>query len=315
MTTLMKDRTQEFFTLAEGLRSSGTQATRPVGRRTQRSEFAVISSDVGRNIHNTHSKLQKLQKLAQKKSIFDDPAAEIQELTVIIKQDITNLNQQIDHLQHIAHSSSLGNNRQREQCSDHIVGSLKTKLMDVTKMFQEVLQMRTENMKQLQDRRHQFSSDSGLKKRQGASRQTGENPLYQRRQQKAKAAAASSSDQPNSAAYSTSFMDMEGGGQQQQSLIPKQDSYLASRAEAVESIQSTIVELGGIFQQLASLVAEQQHLADRVDTNLDDTMANVDNAEDQLRKYWRNMSGDTWLIIRVFFVLIVFILFFVFFVA
>ena len=42
-----------------------------------------------------------------------------------------------------------------------------------------------------------------------------------------------------------------------------QDTYIQSRATAMESIESTIVELGGIFQQLAHMVKEQEEQIER----------------------------------------------------
>ena len=41
-------------------------------------------------------------------------------------------------------------------------------------------------------------------------------------------------------------------------LIDQQDSYITERAETMETIESTIVELGNIFQQLATMVKEQE---------------------------------------------------------
>ncbi len=38
-------------------------------------------------------------------------------------------------------------------------------------------------------------------------------------------------------------------------LTQPQDSYLTSRAEALHNVESTITELGGIFQQLAHMVS------------------------------------------------------------
>ena len=35
------------------------------------------------------------------------------------------------------------------------------------------------------------------------------------------------------------------------------DAYLQDRANTMQSIESTIVELGGIFQQLAHMIKEQ----------------------------------------------------------
>ena len=46
--------------------------------------------------------------------------------------------------------------------------------------------------------------------------------------------------------------------QQSMQLIEQQDSYITERAETMETIESTIVELGNIFQQLATMVKEQE---------------------------------------------------------
>ena len=51
--------------------------------------------------------------------------------------------------------------------------------------------------------------------------------------------------------------------QQQQSqalMVPQQDTYLNSRAEALHNVESTITELGGIFQQLAHMVGLKPYL-------------------------------------------------------
>ena len=51
--------------------------------------------------------------------------------------------------------------------------------------------------------------------------------------------------------------------QQQQQLVPLQDSYMQSRAEALQNVESTIHELGSIFNQLATLVSQQGEIAIR----------------------------------------------------
>jgi len=38
-------------------------------------------------------------------------------------------------------------------------------------------------------------------------------------------------------------------------MVPQQDTYLNSRAEALHNVESTITELGGIFQQLAHMAS------------------------------------------------------------
>ncbi|MEQ2169670.1 Syntaxin-5 [Goodea atripinnis] len=46
-------------------------------------------------------------------------------------------------------------------------------------------------------------------------------------------------------------------------LIDEQDSYIQSRADTMQNIESTIVELGSIFQQLAHMVKEQEETIQR----------------------------------------------------
>lgn len=47
-------------------------------------------------------------------------------------------------------------------------------------------------------------------------------------------------------------------------MIALQDtSYLESRSSAIEGIESTVAELGQIFQQLAHMVAEQANTVQR----------------------------------------------------
>ncbi|KAK9810542.1 hypothetical protein WJX72_012432 [[Myrmecia] bisecta] len=103
--------------------------------------------------------------------------------------------------------------------------------------------------------------------------------------------------------------------QQQQQLLAPQDGYLTSRAEALQNVESTIVELGGIFQQLAQMVQEQGEMAARIDENVDDTLANVDSAQAQLLRYLNSISSNRWLLLKIFFVLMVFLVIFVVFVA
>lgn len=78
--------------------------------------------------------------------MFDDPAIEIQELTAVIKQDISALNQAITELQFVSANQSQASSSTK-QSSDHtatVVDNLKSKLMGETKKFKDVLTMRTE---------------------------------------------------------------------------------------------------------------------------------------------------------------------------
>ncbi|KAM0008700.1 putative target SNARE coiled-coil domain, syntaxin/epimorphin [Helianthus debilis subsp. tardiflorus] len=98
-------------------------------------------------------------------------------------------------------------------------------------------------------------------------------------------------------------------------MVPLQDSYMQSRAEALHNVESTIHELGSIFTQLATMVSQQGELAIRIDENMEDTLANVEGAQGQLMRYLNSISSNRWLMIKIFFVLIAFLMIFLFFVA
>ena len=56
-------------------------------------------------------------------------------------------------------------------------------------------------------------------------------------------------------------------GQQAMQLVEQQDNYIKSREETMHNIESTIVELSGIFQQLAHMVKEQEEQVQRSAAN------------------------------------------------
>ena len=56
-------------------------------------------------------------------------------------------------------------------------------------------------------------------------------------------------------------------------LCFSQDNYIQSRSTAIESIESTIAELGSIFSQLAGMVAEQRETVQRIDADTTDIAA------------------------------------------
>lgn len=67
---------------------------------------------------------------------------------------------------------------------------------------------------------------------------------------------------------------LAGGGQMQQELVlDRQDEYIQSRSSAIEGIESTIAELGQIFQQLAGMVQQQGEMVQRIDADVTDISA------------------------------------------
>jgi len=116
--------------------------------------------------------------------------------------------------------------------------------------------------------------------------------------------------------YNQQHKQQQQQQQQQQMMIYNEtDNYVQQRAETMQNIESTIIELGGIFQQLAHMVKEQEEMVERIDTNVQDTELNIESAHSEILKYFQSVTKNRWLMIKIFGVLIFFFIFFVIFVA
>ncbi|GAA5991770.1 hypothetical protein JCM10908_001133 [Rhodotorula pacifica] len=327
--------------LANGSSSSQAGGAGVGGLRNktaQRSEFARMAAKIGKDIQATTGKLEKLAQLAKRKTLFDDRPVEISELTYIIKQDIAALNSQIAQLQAFT-QSNLNAGAGGKQVSEHnknVVTMLQTKLADTTIGFKDVLEIRTQNMKASRDRTEQFTYSGGSAARNAPA---SDSPLYRPMSAAPGAGGGSTSIldsqgkgkgkavPPNGANSDFLALDLgapsdsqlgaaeggQGGGFMQQELAQQQgdDQYLSSRSTAIETIESTVAELGQIFSQLAHMVAVQGEQVTRIDADTEDIAANVSGAQSELLKYYASVSSNRWLMMKVFGVLIVFFLLFV----
>lgn len=100
--------------------------------------------------------------------------------------------------------------------------------------------------------------------------------------------------------------------QEQQLLLQEQDQqqagYMQQRSTAIESIESTISELGQIFGQLAQMVAQQGETVQRIDDDVVQVVDHVEGAQRELLKYYASIANNRWLMLKIFGVLIVFFL-------
>ncbi|XP_076054932.1 syntaxin 5 [Oratosquilla oratoria] len=314
-----RDRTQEFMRIVrsqQGSYSNGSiphkESKRPRDLR-QYTDFMQRAKLIGRTISTTYAKLEKLTHLAKKRSLFDDGHdREIQELTGSIRHDLTSLTKQLEDLrQRSVLNNGGGSTNHIQKHSSNLVGSLQSRVANITQLFKDVLEIRTENLKKQAERREHFTGGavSGeLPPSAMAGHYQGSVLLADDA-----AAAATSSD---GAEEGQVAINMGGNVYQQQlQLIEEQDTYLQRRAETMKTIESTIVELGQMFSQLATMVKEQEELVERIDSNVDDAEMNVEAAHSELLKYFKSVSSNRMLMIKVFGVMIFFFVIFVVFMA
>lgn len=141
----------------------------PMGRQ-RRSDFARNAAEIGRGIAGTMAKLEKLAQLAKRKTLFDDRPVEINELTFIIKQDLSALNQKISKLSTLTrqqHPKAGGD--QLGEHNKNVVLLLQGKLSDVSVNFKEVLEVRTKNIQASRSRTENFIVRTARERRESLS--------------------------------------------------------------------------------------------------------------------------------------------------
>ncbi|KAK4436530.1 syntaxin [Sesamum alatum] len=326
-----RDRTSEFVSLSNTLRRVGgnalpppqPQSNDPISVSPDRSEFNKKASRIGLHIHQTSQKIDRLSSLTKRSSIFDDRSKENEELTALIKNDITGLNVAISDLQTLQNMEIADGNYSGDRVVHltTVCDDLKNRLMNVTKHFQDVLTTRTKNIKAHENRKQLFSTV--------VSR---ENPLKEPPNTVTEPPPWSSSAGRNLQSSVSPGNGVQIGNQLRrrlgtdgnpspqmeasmlQQVVPQQESISRSRTVALQNVESTISELSGIFTHLATMVAHQGELAIRIDDNMDESLANVEGASNALLKYLNRISSNRWLMIKLFLVLILFMVIFIVFV-
>eukprot|EP00696_Hemimastix_kukwesjijk_P010767 gnl/Hemi2/23555_TR7905_c0_g1_i1.p1 gnl/Hemi2/23555_TR7905_c0_g1~~gnl/Hemi2/23555_TR7905_c0_g1_i1.p1 ORF type:complete len:321 (-),score=78.06 gnl/Hemi2/23555_TR7905_c0_g1_i1:58-1020(-) len=318
------ERTAELFSAAAALQNAALAngANKPSqmaanGKHNPKSQFALMASRIGSGIHATSVKLEKLTELARNKSPYNDPTNEISHLTQSIKQDMDHLKATIRELQQQAaqnkHASHQNNSHSKE-----VLASLDKSLSSAATDFKRALETRAENLKFQQERRKQFDSRGNKPSPADTFRRTPSAPRVDpnnwtpQRPTSIKNQAAAT---PNGDGFSI-VIDPQNNSQQEQmqlTTLNHTDQYYSSRARTMETIQSTIQDLGKMFSDVQQLVVQQAEVTKRIEDNVLTASTHVDQGRDQLQQLWESVSSERGLILKIFFVLLVFsILFIVF---
>ncbi|RKF59265.1 Integral membrane protein sed5 [Golovinomyces cichoracearum] len=303
-----RQATSKIGTQRQSLLSNAQKASANAGfdgnGKAKRSEFARKAAEIGRGIAATMGKLEKLaqcmatsfvQTVAKRKTLFDDRPVEINELTSIIKQDLSSLNQQISFLHTISRSQHPKADQEGEH-NKNVVFLLQGKLTNVSANFKDVLEVRTKNIQASRARTENFVSSISAHVTPPPIQSS--SPLY-------------NNATKNSNGVVQDLLSLSPVGDQQLLMMEEaqpSNTYIQQRGEAIEAIERTIGELGGIFGQLATMVSEQNEMIQRIDANTEDVVDNVQGAQRELLKYWSRVSGNRWLVAKMMGVLMIFFL-------
>ncbi|KAI8325579.1 t-SNARE [Martensiomyces pterosporus] len=312
----LRDRTNEYRLLVTALRkrqqqnAPGVEASR--SRGSAYSEFSQHASAIGKDIQDTTLLLEQLAALARSKTIFDDKTSEINGLTNQVKQRIATINGKILALQALQRRQNGGGGAGRQATEHHsnVVVSLQSQLASTSTVFKDVLELRSESLKATGSRKEQFIGTAAAGNLDFAP---ADSPLYQMERKAPSYGNSAANGYSGAAAGNDDFValslpDMDEASSSQMMLLQQDQSsaYLDSRSDAINSIESTISDLGQIFQQLAQMVSEQRDVVQRIDANVETIDVNIGAAQNELLRYYTNISSNRWLMAKIFMVILVF---------
>lgn len=172
---MAEDRTAEFLALARSLpeaslppkpptstSSLSSNATGRYGRNdtsfVQLKDFHTTAGGISRDIAGTSAMLGELTKLVKQKSLFQDDTQQVNDLVVRIKASIENLNGRLDDAgnQIALQKRTFGKNSQVGQQTSNLVEQLKEEFGQAAGGFKDILQQRTDVMKETTDRKRQI---------------------------------------------------------------------------------------------------------------------------------------------------------------
>ena len=290
-----------------------------------RSAFYDATADIGIGIQASSQMLNKLTKLVRRQGLFDDVSKDIDTLIYEIKQQLTDLNTKCDGAQVFIDSSKLTFGRPNQSANHNgtVVNQLKSDLMITTKSFKSVLELRSNKMKEQNKRKVELTGDgmlSPIKQLAGVherQRKAGvrigsklTNPYESMKQTNPYGDISNNSSDTNG----NGNVDVEANGSNNEldQLLVAPPSvemqYYDSRAEAVNEVEKTIVELGGIFHRLSSMISEQQHMVERIDEDVENEVVETNNARDFLLGVYNNASSNRGMFMKLGAIFVIFLM-------
>jgi syntaxin 5 len=330
----MSDRTQELLSLVQNI-SANTGKKQPFQRNQEKGKnaFNEAAADIARGVSKTSSMLAKLTGLVRNQGLFDDPTEEINTLIFKIKQDLDDLNSKCESAQQFIDSkkSIFGDNStQSSQHNNKVVSQLKSDLMTTTKDFKGILELRTNKMKDQQQRKVELVGKSLLSptriiedtSKQAPSSSANQSFLDSNASQALTRRHKKSLPNPYANPYESranqdDISQLEENRAQTQHLLLEplnaENQYYDAREQAVSEVEKTIGELGQLFKRLSTMIQAQQELVERIDEDVENAVANTENAKNALLKAYETASSNRGMIMKIGGILVLFFLIFVLF--
>jgi len=308
------DRSTDFFRIANQLGNRSHEYEDP--RKGGVSHFIDQSSALELQMSDVDENLARLEKLTKNANLFNTQSEKIQELTNGVDFSINDLDREIKELDQIIDAERSGNDHMKES-SDIIVEILKSKLFHMTERFKSLLQARTENLKQTEERRSNLSfvkpSKSALenkfvkKMKNKSMKQKGgnQNPFSHLGKQ--------------NGVHATTPGGANHADPESNALLGQEEvydtQYHENRLGSIEEIQKTLYRLSDMYNRMGQVVHEHEIMIGRIEDSTEKSLHNMREGRNQLVEYHEGISSNRKLVIKVFMILMVFAALYIMFVV
>ncbi|KAJ9461021.1 Integral membrane protein sed5 [Diplonema papillatum] len=282
---ISRDRTNELHQVFEEVRKMQDAAGKPAVSSIppkQLSQFHKAAQEVTRELTGTAEMLENLTKLVQQRNVFEDHSPEVNQITIMIKERIANLHQQLGLLAQIKDQNRQWGANQANSHSNTVVNSLRNQLFNTQKTFKDILTKRTKKLTSVNDRRSNFTSSLAT---YGQA----------------------------SSLFSQADNDDEEGmasAQLMQGSDNRSIQYYSRRQEGVKMIGKIVEELSEQFSDFTRIVAEQEEMVQRIDANTEEAYDSITQGQSYLLQHLKNISTNRSLIFSVFGILFFFVIVF-----
>ncbi|GMM28554.1 t-SNARE syntaxin [Martiniozyma asiatica (nom. inval.)] len=303
----IQDRTKEFHSAVS---TFGRQLNLPKNTTPNNSQsiakpashFNSQASEIAKEIVHVTTRLNKLAQIAKRKEMLNDKSNEVLELTYVIKQEIFGIEKKLKDLS--GRNTNSSNAQGTEIYNKNVINLLNTKTKNISENFKNVLEERQKQEMAKRERQEMFSKNFNKENVSYSMGNggTSDNPFLAM-------AILEDTQEKEKLERQHDLLSLPQDQTQQLLLLEEQNqSYLQERNSAVEAIESTINEVGGLFQQLATMVQEQGEMIQRIDDNVEDVSLNISGAQRELMKYYNSISSNRWTMLKVFAMIIMFFL-------
>ena len=313
-----RDRTLEFFQIlgnnqenADAAGSGNSQLQKRTQQSKQRSQ--TVSKDVI-DFHRTSATVQGVVAAAEKKlarlakmvertrTLRSSNEAAMTQLIANVKGDMSQASEAVATLDKLVDHITVKGSQLHDHCL-RVVDYLESRTMSLAGRFKTLLKKRHAHMKSSSKRKQIFGTEFA---QLGQPLRFGNNSDI---------AAGGQGSEMASAGSDMVDIDLTTTSEQSQlQLIPEQN-YYQQRSQSMAGIESTIVELGGMFDSLSTMIEAHGETIDDISANVETSLTHSERAVGELEEAWRNADGNKMLYFKIFLILMSFMAFFITFLA